>query len=173
METKYDYIVKMLLDNWIVAIIVIVAIILITIPQVRDGLKTLISFFKRKKEFVTEYADETITFEVMLRSQDFDVVKIHATTHSLGVRAEREWLTKFYSGYKNNMQSLQHFTTKDGRKLTFDILPIQKGNKKKDIYFDITDFYKGAHVPFTGKKYEYAEQKIIDIYDKGKWYRDR
>lgn len=165
METKYDYIVKMLLDNWIIAIIVIVAIILMAIPQVRDGLKTLISFFKRKKEFVSEYADEKITFEVKLRSQDFDVVKIHATTHSLGVRAEKEWLAKFYPDYKNYMQSLRHITTNDGKNLTFDILPIRKGNKKKEIYFDITDFYNGAHVSFTGKTYEYAEQKIKDIYD--------
>ena len=52
METKYDYIEKMLLDNWIIAIIVIVAIILMAIPQVRDGLKTLISFFKRKKNLL-------------------------------------------------------------------------------------------------------------------------
>lgn len=166
MDTKYDYIVKMLLDNWIIAVIVIVAIILIAIPQVRDGLKTLISLFKRKKELVSEYADEKITFEVKLRSQDFDVVKIHATTHSLGVRAEREWLDKYYPDYKNNMQSLQHITTKDGRNLTFDIMTIRKGNKRKDIYFDITDFYKGAHVPFTGKINEYAEQKIKDIYGK-------
>lgn len=166
MDTKYDYIIKLLLDNWLIAIIVIVAIILMAIPQVRDGLKTLVSLFNRKKEFVSEYADEKITFEVKLRSQDFDIVKIHATTHNLGVRAEREWLARYYPDYKNNMQSLRHITTKDGRNLTFDIMPICKGNKRKDIYFDITDFYNGAHVSFTGKIYEYAEQKIKDIYGK-------
>ena len=52
METKYDYIEKMLLDNWIIAIIVIVAIILMAIPQVRDGLKTLIHFSKEKKNLL-------------------------------------------------------------------------------------------------------------------------
>lgn len=166
MDTKYDYVVNLLMDNWIVAIIVIVATVIMAIPQVKDGVKTLTSLFHRKKEFVSEYADEKITSDVKLRSQDFDVVKIHATTHSLGVRAEREWLAKFYPDYKNNMQSLRHITTKDGRNLTFDILPIHKGNKKKDIYFDITDFYNGAHVPFTGKIYEYAEQIIKDVYDK-------
>jgi len=166
METKYDYIVNLLLNNWIVAIIVIITVVLIAIPQVRDGIKTIYSLFKRKKEFVSEYADEKITFEVKLRSQDFDVVKIKATTHSLGVRAEREWLNKYYPDYENNTQLLDHITLDDGKTLTFDILPIHKGNKKKDIYFDITDFFSGAHVELTGSTHKYAQQKIRDIYNK-------
>ena len=164
METKYDYIVNLLLNNWIIAIFVIIAILIMALPQLRDGLKILWPF-SRKKEFVSEYADEKITFEVKLRSQDFDIVKIHATTHSLGVRAEREWLNKEYSGYTNNMQFLRHIRTSDGKELTFDILPIQKENKKKDIYFDITDFFDGAHVEFTGNTHNYAEQKIKEIYN--------
>ena len=166
METKYDSLVNLLLNNWFVALIVLVAVVLIAIPKVRDGIKTLFSLFKGKKGFVSEYADEKITFDVKLRSQDFDIVKIHATTHSLGVRAEREWLNKNYPEYTNNMQSLRHVKTDDGKELTFDILHIQKGNKKKDIYFDITDFFDGAHVSFTGDVHEYAEQKIRDIYSK-------
>ena len=164
METKYDYIVNLLLNNWIIAIFVIIAILIMALPQLRDGLKILWPF-SRKKEFVSEYADEKITFEVKLRSQDFDIVKIHATTHSLGVRAEREWLNKEYPGYTNNMQFLRHIRTSDGKELTFDILPIQKDNKKKDIYFDITDFFDGAHVEFTGNTHNYAEQKIKEIYN--------
>ena len=167
METKYDYIVNLLLDNWIIAIIVIVALVLMTMPQVRDGIKTLTFLFHRKKEFISEYADEKITIDVKLRSQDFDIVTIHATTHNLGVHAEREWLNKNYPEYTNYMQSLRHIKTNDGKELTFDILSIQKGNKKKDIYFDITDFFNGAHVSYTGNIHEYAEQKIRDIYSKG------
>ena len=90
METTYDKLINLLLDNWVIAVLVLISVILIAIPQVRDGIKMLFSLFKRKKEFVSEYADEKITFDVKLRSQDFDVVKIHATTHTLGVRAERE-----------------------------------------------------------------------------------
>jgi hypothetical protein len=164
METKYDYIVNLLFNNWIIAIVVILAILIMALPQLRDGLKMLWPF-SRKKEFVSEYADEKITFEVKLRSQDFDIVKIHATTHSLGVRAEREWLNKEYPGYTNNMQFLRHIRTSDGKELTFDILPIQKENKKKDIYFDITDFFDGAHVEFTDNTHNYAEQKIKEIYN--------
>lgn len=165
MDTKYDRLIKLLLDNWLIAIIVLIAVILMAVPQVRDGIRVLFSLFKHKKEFVSEYADEKITFEVKLRSQDFDIVKIHATTHSLGVRAEREWLNKEYPGYTNNMQFLRHIKTNDGKELTFDILPIQTGNKKKDIYFDITDFYDGANVEFTGNTHNYAEQKIKEIYN--------
>lgn len=165
METKYDYIVNLLFNNWIIAIVVILAILIMALPQLRDGLKMLWPF-SRKKEFVSEYADEKITFEVKLRSQNFDVVKIHATTHSLGVHAEREWLNKNYPEYTNNMQSLRHIKTNDGKELTFDILPIQKGNKKKDVYFDITDFFDGARVSYTGNVHEYAEKKIRDIYGK-------
>lgn len=165
METKYDKLISLLLDNWAIAVFVLISVILIAIPQVRDGIKMIFSLFKRKKEFVSEYADEKITFDVKLRSQDFDVVKIHATTHTLGVLAEREWLNNFYPGYENNMQLLDHITTDDGKTLTFDIIPIHKGDKKKDIYFDITDFYSGAHVTLTGSTHNYAKQKIRDIYN--------
>lgn len=115
------------------------------------------------KEFVIEYADEIIKVEEKLISQDFDVIKIKATTHLLGVRAEREWLKKKYPGYEDCMQMLTHIETKQGIK-TFDILPIRKGRIEKDIYFDITDFYKGASVPNHKKVSEYAEFKINDIY---------
>lgn len=169
MDIKYNQILNYLLDNWIIAVIVIVAGIIMALPQLRDGLKMLWPFSnKKKKEFVSEYADEKITFEVKLRSQDFDIVKIHATTHSLGVHAEYEWLNKYYPDYEHNMQLLDHKTTNDGRKITFDIFPIHKGNKKKNIYFDITEFYKGAHVPYFGKVDKYAEQKIKEIYDEKK-----
>lgn len=66
------------------------------------------------------------------------------------------------------MQLLDHKTTNDGKIITFDIFPIHKGNKRKDIYFDITDFYEGAHVPYSGEVDKYAEQKIKDIYDEKK-----
>ena len=116
-----------------------------------------------QKEFVIEYADEIITFEEKLISQNFDIIKINATTHVLGVRAEREWLNKKYPGYENNMQILTHIETKQGTR-TFDILPIRKGNIKKDIYFDITDFFDGASVPYHKNVSEYAEAKINQIY---------
>lgn len=41
METKYDSLVNLLLNNWFVALIVLVAVVLIAIPKIRDGIKTL------------------------------------------------------------------------------------------------------------------------------------
>ena len=109
--TTYDKIVQWALNNPIISIIVVICTILIAIPQVRDGIVLIIRLFwpkNNKKEFVIEYADEIITFEEKLISQNFDIIKINATTHVLGVRAEREWLNKKYPGYENNMQIL-HF----------------------------------------------------------------
>ena len=166
METKYDIIINFLLNHWLIAVIVVIAVIIMALPQIRDGLKMLFRSSKQNKEFKSEYADETITFDVKLRSQDFDVVKIHATTHDLGVRAEKEWLNKFYPDYENYFQMLKHFATKDGKTLDFDVLTIRSGEKAKEIYFDITDFYEGAHVSFTNDISKYAEHKIIELYDK-------
>jgi hypothetical protein len=164
--TTYDKIVQWALNNPIISIIVVICTILIAIPQVRDGIVLIIRLFwpkNNQKEFVIEYADEIITFEEKLISQNFDIIKINATTHMLGVRAEREWLNKKYPGYENNMQMLTHIETKQGRR-TFDILPISKGNIKKDIYFDITDFFDGASVPYHKNTGEYAVAKINQIY---------
>lgn len=166
METKYDIIINFLLNHWFIAVIVVIVVIIMALPQIRDGLKMLFRGSKQNKEFKSEYADETITFDVKLRSQDFDVVKIHATTHDLGVRAEKEWLNKFYPDYENYFQMLKHFATKDGKTLDFDVLTIRSGEKAKEIYFDITDFYEGAHVSFTNDISKYAEHKIIELYDK-------
>lgn len=166
METKYDIIINYLLNHWFIAVIVVIAVIIMALPQIRDGVKMLLRGSKQNKEFKSEYADETITFDVKLRSQDFDVVKIHATTHDLGVRAEKEWLNKFYPDYENYFQMLKHFATKDGKTLDFDVLTIRSGEKAKEIYFDITDFYEGAHVSFTNDISKYAEHKIIELYDK-------
>jgi len=164
--TTYDKIVQWALNNPIISIIVIICTILIAIPQVREGVVFIIRMLwhrNNQKEFVIEYADEIITFEEKLISQNFDIIKINATTHMLGVRAEREWLNKKYPGYENNMQMLTHIETKQGRK-TFDILPISKGNIKKDIYFDITDFFDGASVPYYKNTGEYAVAKINQTY---------
>lgn len=165
METKYDILKQYLLNYWFIAVFVLIAVVIIALPQFRDGLKMILSVFKRKKEFKSEYADETITFDVKLRSQDFDVIKIHATTHKLGIRAEREWLAKNYPEYEYSLQFLKHINTKEGKRITFDIIPIKKGEKEKDIYFDVTDFYFGAEVSYTGDASDYAERKITDLYN--------
>lgn len=164
METKYDYIVNLLLDNWIIAIIVIVAIIIMSLPSLKEGVKALFTSSEKSEDFIIEYADEKIVCKIILRTYDFEVVKICASTHRLGVLAERKWINKFYPNYNSYKQSLNRIATNDGEKV-FDIITIRNENIKKNIYFDITDFFDGAPVVFTGNVHEYAKQKIIEIYN--------
>nr|DAU03330.1 MAG TPA: hypothetical protein [Caudoviricetes sp.] len=44
--TKHDTIINYLLDNWIIAILVILAGIVMAIPQLRDGIKLITEWFK-------------------------------------------------------------------------------------------------------------------------------
>ena len=116
--TKYDTIINFFLDNWIIATIVVAAVVIGFIPSLRDGIKQIYDLIKeafKKEEFVIKYKDETITFEIMLRSQHFDIVKIHAITHVLGVHSEREWINKYYPDYSWGMQKLRIITL-DGNK---------------------------------------------------------
>ena len=162
-STMYDNIVNWLLNIPLVAFIILVVVVLMAIPQIRDGIKTILSMLKKKEVFVYEVDNEKITFEEKLISRDFDIVKINATTHWLGIIAERKWLEHKYPGYKNCMQILNHIQTNEGIK-TFDILPIEREDIKKKIYFDITSFYKGASVSVLKNVGDYAEEKIKSIY---------
>lgn len=53
---------------------------------------------------ILKYTDETITFDEILISRDFDIIRINATTHLLGVLSERKWLKHKYPKYVNNVQ---------------------------------------------------------------------
>lgn len=70
----------------------------------------------------------------MLRSQHFDIVKIHAITHVLGVHSEREWINKYYPDYSWGMQKLRNITLDGNKSIPFDIICISKGNNHKEIY---------------------------------------
>ena len=167
METKYDHIVNLLLDNWIIAIVAIAAIILMSLPQIRDGLKMIFTSSKKNDDLIIEYANEKIVCKIVSRSYDFDIVKIHATTHRLGVPAESTWIKKFYPNYSRGLQIVNRIKTDSGEKI-FDVISISNGVIDKDIYFDITDFYNGAHVPITGDVHDYAEHKIKELYKQNK-----
>ncbi len=54
-----------------------------------------------------------------------------------GIKAEYDWLKNNYPGYKLKSQSLQT----QGKKI-YDVLTIITANgKKKEVYFDITNFF--------------------------------
>lgn len=131
--TKYDTIINFFLDNWIIATIVVAAVVIGFIPSLRDGIKQIYDLIKeafKKEEFVIKYKDETITFEIMLRSQHFDIVKIHAITHVLGVHSEREWINKYYPDYSWGMQKLRNITLDGNKSIPFDII-CSKRNKQQ------------------------------------------
>ena len=166
--TKYDTIINFFLDNWIIATIVVAAIIIGFIPSLRDGIKQIYDLIKeafKKEEFVIKYKDETITFEIMLRSQHFDIVKIHAITHALGVHSEREWINKYYPDYSWGMQKLRNITLDGNKSIPFDIICISKGNNHKEIYFDLSDFFNESGCTSSDIN-KFAEGKIKEIYNR-------
>ncbi|MFS2336710.1 hypothetical protein [Phocaeicola vulgatus] len=166
--TKYDTIINFFLDNWIIATIVVAAIIIGFIPSLRDGIKQIYDLIKeafKKEEFVIKYKDETITFEIMLRSQHFDIVKIHAITHVLGVHSEREWINKYYPDYSWGMQKLRNITLDGNKSIPFDIICISKGNNHKEIYFDLSDFFNESGCTSSDIN-KFAEGKIKEIYNR-------
>lgn len=167
--TKYDTIINFFLDNWIIATIVVAAVVIGFIPSLRDGIKQIYDLIKeafKKEEFVIKYKDETITFEIMLRSQHFDIVKIHAITHVLGVHSEREWINKYYPDYSWGMQKLRNITLDGNKSIPFDIIScISKGNNHKEIYFDLSDFFNESGCTSSDIN-KFAEGKIKEIYNR-------
>lgn len=166
--TKYDTIINFFLDNLIIATIVVAAVVIGFIPSLRDGIKQIYDLIKeafKKEEFVIKYKDETITFEIMLRSQHFDIVKIHAITHVLGVHSEREWINKYYPDYSWGMQKLRNITLDGNKSIPFDIICISKGNNHKEIYFDLSDFFNESGCTSSDIN-KFAEGKIKEIYNR-------
>ena len=166
--TKYDTIINFFLDNWIIATIVVAAVVIGFIPSLRDGIKQIYDLIKeafKKEEFVIKYKDETITFEIMLRSQHFDIVKIHAITHVLGVHSEREWINKYYPDYSWGMQKLRNITLDGNKSIPFDIICISKGNNHKEIYFDLSDFFNESGCTSSDIN-KFAEGKNKEIYNR-------
>ena len=166
--TKYDTIINFFLDNWIIATIVVAAVVIGFIPSLRDGIKQIYDLIKeafKKEEFVIKYKDETITFEIMLRSQHFDIVKIHAITHVMGVHSEREWINKYYPDYSWGMQKLRNITLDGNKSIPFDIICISKGNNHKEIYFDLSDFFNESGCTSSDIN-KFAEGKIKEIYNR-------
>ena len=70
LNNKYDLMVEFLLNYWFIAAIALICVIVIAIPQIRDGIKAVFDLFKRKeKEFKVEFSDETVTFEEKKKSK--------------------------------------------------------------------------------------------------------
>ena len=168
-STKYDKITNFLLDYWVVAIIVLLAVVIGFIPSLRDGVvqisKVFKSLFIKKNIFKVKYPNETVTLELKTRSTLFDIVKVNATTHHIGVSCEYKWLKKYYPNYKTRMQSLESIEVDEKHSLWFDKIElVNKSGQPKSIYFDISAFFnEGGHT--STNLDQFAKAKIKEIYD--------
>jgi hypothetical protein len=169
MDTKYDKIVEFLLNNWFVAVFVLICVILIAIPQIRDGLKMLYDMlriiFKRIRNndvYVYEREGEKATMVRILKSKKFDVIKIDTTSHDLGIQSEYAWLKTYYPKFKHPIQYLSSIQTEQGEKM-FDMFPISNGKISKEIYFDISSFFEEP-LACLMEENEYITHKIKELY---------
>ncbi len=169
--TKYDQLVNLFLDNWVVSVIILIAVIVAFIPSLRDGvfhiLKLFQLIFKRRiKDFVIEHQGETITFEYKTKSSLFDIVKINATTHHLGVSAEYLWVNRYYPNSKTISQSLSKIEVDENHSLHFDtiLLENEEGQEKR-IYFDISDFFNDGGTTSSNLD-EFARTRIKELFVK-------
>lgn len=167
--TKYDKIVNFFLDNWIISIIVFVLIVIAFIPSLRDGLVEIYRivkkvFNRKEKDLVIEYKGEKITFEYKTKSIHFDIVKINAITHVLGVASEFKWLNKYYPKYKKISQGLSSVEVNENESLYYDLLTIKtKTGQIKRIYFDISSFFGDNGCTSTDID-KFAREKIKEQY---------
>ena len=168
METKYDIISDFLLDNWVIAAIVIICAILGVIPQVREGALLLWNWgkriFQKSDKYQIKFPKETVTAQRIFSCEHLDIIKIEAVSHAYGIRSEYAWKKKYYPAYDCPGQSLRFFQTEQGERV-FDVLHITNGQVKKDLYFDITIFYYGP-IGEYGDKDKYVVQKINELYKK-------
>lgn len=148
METKYDALVRVFLDNVFFAIIVLICVVLMVTPQVRDGLKVLLDWMKdlirelrcRSNMYIYKSKGKKVRLKRILKSEQLDVVIVDTISHDLGIQSEYVWLKKHYPNYKYPKQSLKFIKTEQGKKM-FDSFHISSENHNKEIYFDISRFY--------------------------------
>jgi len=170
-KTKYEELVNFFLDNWIISVIILIAVIIAFIPSLRDGIFQILKlvkliFKKRNKDFSIELQGERITIEQKSKSALFDIVKINATTHHLGILAENLWIKKHYPNHDKNGQSLSKVEVDEKDSLYFDKIFISnKKGQKKTIYFDISAFFNdGGHTSVDMDRF--AKTMIKELYKK-------
>lgn len=98
--------------------------------------------------------------DVTIRVQDmafrYISLFVDAPDEKTGVAAERKWIAEFFPGFKEEMQSLNHYKVGD-KHVPFDQISFSYKGIKKDIYFDISSFfgkddnYKIAAIPMNSK----------------------
>jgi hypothetical protein len=137
--TLYETITNFLLNNLFISIFVLLVVCISAIPPLRDGLIQIKDWIFKKKDFVVKRKDEVITFNYLEKTKLFDIVKVNASTHELGVNAEYQWIKKYYPQHRIVIQALKTIEI-ENKKLFYDVFKIEFNNKTKSIYFDISEY---------------------------------
>jgi len=83
---------------------------------------------------------EPVKIIVFEDAKEGEIVKICTGNHSLGISAEYAWINYKHPGYDITKQRLYKMKL-NGQDVRCDILSIEKGRSKINIFFDISDFF--------------------------------
>jgi hypothetical protein len=172
METKYDALVRFFLDNVFVAIIVLICVVLMAMPQVRDGLKVLRDWMEDlivklrylSNMFIYKSKGKKVRLTRILKSEQLDVVIVDTISHDLGIQSEYAWLKKHYPNCKYSTQSFKFIKTEQGEKM-FDKFSVSFEHHSKEIYFDVSRFCYEPLECFLDKN-KLISHKIKELYRK-------
>ena len=95
-----------------------------------------------------ELDGKTVGIVIFESVKEGEIIKISTEDHSLGISAEYAWINYKYPGYERSIQTLTIINL-NGRNVECDVLTIENEKDKKDIFFDISDFY---YHPFKDDK---------------------
>ncbi|MGF6933617.1 hypothetical protein OKW41_002756 [Paraburkholderia sp. UCT70] len=101
-------------------------------------------------EIALNVGEERVTFTEFIRSAEYDIVKVNANQHFLGVASEHEWI---HTRYPEATMGRQTLTTLDrlklaetaeseSEKIRFDVIDLTfPDGRNKKVYFDISSFF--------------------------------
>ena len=123
-----------------------------------------------ERPFELTIGEEIVRYEEKMTSLPFDVVKINAHTHTVGVSAEYAWLDHKYPDSRIITQSLTTLDLIKGKEkykagqVHFDIIRFRlPDGREKEIYFDISSFFDGKTSSLINKE-EYIAKKLTELY---------
>ena len=103
------------------------------------------------RDFEFKVGEETVTYEVLVRSLSYDLVKVNAYTHMVGIAAERAWINYHYPESEvltqaiTDVEMISGFESDNLKGIPLDLLVIRiKDGRTKKVYFDITSFLGGG-----------------------------
>jgi len=125
---------------------------------------------EREKPFEYKMGEETVTYTEKMTSLAFDVVKVNAHTHFLGVAAEYAWIDHKYPSSEKIMQRVTTLELVTGKgtyqsgQVHFDVIKFRlPDGREKEIYFDISSFFGGVASSLLNPD-EFVSQKIAGLY---------